>query len=41
MTQLKQRIALGEYAVDPGVLAGKILWKTSLVRRVRRDLAPE
>ncbi len=38
LTQLKRQIALGEYSVDPGTVAEQILWKTNLVRRVRRDL---
>ena len=41
LAQLKHRIEAGEYAVDPGVLAGEILWKVDLVRRVRRQLAEE
>jgi hypothetical protein len=41
LAELKHRIALGEYAVDPGVLAGEILWKTDLIRRVRHDLSAE
>ena len=41
LAELKHRIALGEYAVDPGVLAGEILWKLDVVRRVRRDLAAD
>lgn len=41
MADLKRRIACGEYAVDPGVLADAVLWKMGLVKRVRRDLEPE
>lgn len=36
LEELKGQIAAGQYAIDPGILAGDILSKVSLVRRVRR-----
>jgi hypothetical protein len=41
MADLKETIACGEYAVDPGVLADAVLWKMDLVKRMRRALEPE
>jgi Anti-sigma-28 factor, FlgM len=41
LEDLKRRIAAGEYAVDSGQLAGAILSKLALVRRVGRFLASE
>jgi hypothetical protein len=38
MEELKGQIAAGQYAIDPGVLAGDILSKLALIRRVRRLL---
>lgn len=38
VAELKDRIEAGEYAPDPSVLAGAVLWKIGVVRRVRRDL---
>jgi hypothetical protein len=41
MEELKGRIAAGDYAIDSGELAGEILTKFALVRRVTRRLMSE
>ena len=41
LEELKGQIAAGQYAIDPGILAGDILSKVALVRRVRRLLMGE
>ena len=41
LSDIQHQIALGEYAVDPDVLAGEIIWKTQLIRKVRKDLMAE
>ena len=39
--ELKGRIAAGEYAIDSGKVAGKILTDFALIRRVKRLLMGE
>jgi hypothetical protein len=41
LEELKGQIAAGQYAIDPGILAGDILSKVALIRRVRRMLTGE
>ena len=41
LEELKRRIAAGEYAIDSRKLAGELLSKTALVRRVARFLTEE
>lgn len=41
LEELKGQIAAGQYAIDPGILAGDILSKLALIRRVRRMLLGE
>jgi hypothetical protein len=41
LTELKGRISAGEYAVDSSEVAGEIITKFALVRRVTRQLMRE
>jgi hypothetical protein len=41
LEELKGQIAAGQYAIDPGILAGDILSKVALIKRVRRMLVRE
>ena len=41
LEELKRRIAAGEYAIDSRKLAGELLSKMALVRRVARFLTEE
>jgi hypothetical protein len=41
MDELRGRIAAGEYSVESGEIAGEILTKFALVRRVTRQLMAE
>jgi hypothetical protein len=38
LTDLRTRIERGEYKVDPGVVAGSLLGKLEVIRRVRLHL---
>jgi hypothetical protein len=41
LQELRGRVAAGEYAIDSGELAGEILSKFALIRRVGRTLMSE
>jgi hypothetical protein len=41
MEELKGQIAAGQYAIDAGILAGDILTKVALIKRVRRMVMGE
>jgi hypothetical protein len=41
ITELKDRIARGEYAVDSGIVAGELIARLRMVRRIRRTLEPK
>jgi hypothetical protein len=41
LDDLKRRIATGEYAIDSASVAGAILSKMAVIRRVRRSLVRE
>ncbi|HLM31837.1 MAG TPA: flagellar biosynthesis anti-sigma factor FlgM [Solirubrobacterales bacterium] len=36
LDELREKIAAGEYAIDSGALAGRILTDFAVIRRVRR-----
>jgi hypothetical protein len=40
VTDLKTQIARGEYHVDPGAVAGSMVNKLTVIKRVRRLLDP-